>query len=75
MSQNSIEQARNLEQAFSAFNRMSVQLESSYRDLENKVSALNEELAAARSERLQQLAEKERLADQVENPWLQMYES
>jgi two-component system sensor histidine kinase FlrB len=66
MSQNSIEQARNLEQAFSAFNRMSVQLESSYRDLENKVSALNEELAAARSERLQQLAEKERLADRLE---------
>ena len=51
MSQNSIEQARNLEQAFTAFNRMSVQLESSYRDLEDKVSALNEELAAARSER------------------------
>jgi two-component system sensor histidine kinase FlrB len=66
MSQNSIEQARNLEQAFSAFNRMSVQLESSYRDLENKVSALNEELAAARSERLKQLAEKERLADRLE---------
>ncbi len=66
MSHNSIEQARNLEQAFSAFNRMSVQLESSYRDLENRVSALNEELAAARSERLQQLAEKERLADRLE---------
>ncbi len=66
MSQNSIEQARNLEQAFSAFNRMSVQLESSYRDLELKVSTLTEELAAARSERLQQLAEKERLADRLE---------
>jgi len=66
MSHNSTEQARILEQAFSAFNRMSVQLESSYRDLENRVSALNEELAAARSERLKQLAEKERLADRLE---------
>ncbi len=67
MSQHNIEQANNLQQAFTAFNRMSVQLESSYRDLENKVSDLKEELAAARSERLQQLAEKEKLADRLEH--------
>lgn len=66
MSQHTIEQARNLEQAFSAFNQMSVQLESSYRDLEDKVSALNEELVSARHERLQQLAEKESLAERLE---------
>jgi len=66
MSQHNTEQARHLEQAFSAFNRMSVQLESSYRDLENKVSDLNQELSAARSERIQQLAEKESLAERLE---------
>lgn len=67
MSQHNIEQANDLQQAFTAFNRMSVQLESSYRDLENKVDKLKEELAAARSERLQQLAEKEKLADRLEH--------
>jgi len=66
MSQHNTNQAQYLEQAFDTFNRMSVQLESSYRDLEDQVSVLNTELAAARSERLQQLAEKERLADRLE---------
>lgn len=65
MSQQSIDQATHLQEAFSAFNRMSVQLESSYRDLENKVSELKEELAAARSDKLQQLAETEMLADRL----------
>ncbi len=56
------EQAQYLEEAFGVFNRMSVQLESSYRDLENQMSVLNRELAASRSERLKTLAEKEILA-------------
>ena len=66
MSQHSTNQAEYLEQAFDTFNQMSVQLESSYRDLEDQVSVLTQELAAARSERLTQLAEKERLADRLE---------
>ncbi len=55
----------NLEQAFHIFNDVCRQLESSYRILENRVAQLNEELAAARSERLQQLTEKERLANRL----------
>ena len=55
----------NLEQAFHVFNDVCRQLESSYRVLENRVAQLNEELAAARSERLQQLSEKERLANRL----------
>lgn len=54
-----------LADAFEAFNQMSLQLEQSYRELEQRVAQLNAELAAARSERLAQLAEKERLADRL----------
>jgi two-component system sensor histidine kinase FlrB len=55
-----------LEDAFHLFNQMSSQLEASYQALENRVAQLNHELAAARSERLRQLAEKERLANRLE---------
>jgi two-component system sensor histidine kinase FlrB len=55
----------NLEQAFHVFNDVCRQLEGSYRVLENRVAQLNEELAAARSERLHQLIEKERLANRL----------
>ena len=55
-----------LADAFQAFNQHSLQLEQSYRELEQRVMQLNEELAAARSERLQQLAEKECLADRLQ---------
>lgn len=58
--------ARQLEDAFQLFTQMSSQLEASYRVLENRVAQLSEELAAARSERLRQLAEKERLANRLE---------
>ena len=54
-----------LTDAFEAFTEMSVQLEQSYRGLEQRVAQLNAELAAARHERLQQLAEKERLAERL----------
>jgi two-component system sensor histidine kinase FlrB len=57
--------ARQLQEAFQVFNRMSLQLAASYRDLEQRVATLSEELAAARSERLRQLAEKERLAGRL----------
>tara|TARA_R110002110_G_scaffold405241_1_gene624177 strand:- start:10556 stop:11770 length:1215 start_codon:yes stop_codon:yes gene_type:complete len=54
-----------LEQAFEVFNRVSHELDTSYRDLESKVAGLTGELAAARSGRLQELAEKERLANRL----------
>lgn len=57
---------RQLEDAFHAFNQMSTQLQLSYCELERRVAELSRELAAARSERLRQLAEKERLANRLE---------
>lgn len=66
MQQNAESRVRQLEDAFEAFTRMSSQLETSYRALEDKVARLNDELAAARSERLLQLAEKERIANRLE---------
>lgn len=65
MTQQTTGRNRELEDAFNVFNRMSLQLESSYRDLEHQVAGLTAELAAARSERLRQLAEKERLANRL----------
>lgn len=59
------QRAQQLTDAFLAFNEMSEQLAGSYRELETRVAELNRELAAARSERLRQLAEKERLADRL----------
>ncbi len=58
--------SRELEDAFHVFSEVSERLTESYRVLENRVAVLTEELAAARSERLQQLAEKERLAQRLQ---------
>ena len=57
--------ATELEQAFEVFNRVSRELDVSYRDLESKVAGLTGELAASRSARLVELAEKERLAHRL----------
>ncbi|UTW46377.1 PAS domain-containing protein [bacterium SCSIO 12696] len=57
--------AQQLEEAFAAFNRVSVELDTSYRQLQERVAQLTEELAEARSARLQELAEKERLANRL----------
>ncbi|MDM3871008.1 ATP-binding protein [Porticoccus sp. W117] len=57
--------AQQLEEAFAAFNRVSVELDTSYRELQVRVAQLTEELAEARSARLQELAEKERLANRL----------
>jgi len=54
-----------LQNAFRLFSQMSGQLETSYRQLEQRVEQLSTELAAANSEKLIQLAEKEKLADQL----------
>lgn len=57
--------ANELEQAFAVFNRVSHELDVTYRELETKVAALTQELANARSARLVELAEKERLANRL----------
>ncbi len=54
-----------LESAFNMFNQLSEELTGSYRQLQDQVLELSRELAAARSERMIQLAEKERLADRL----------
>jgi two-component system sensor histidine kinase FlrB len=66
MMQNPVNRTQDLHEAFHAFGELSERLTESYRLLEERVSVLTEELAAARSERLQQLAEKERLANRLE---------
>lgn len=56
-----------LEGAFNAFTQVSEQLVHAYSVLESQVTRLNSELNAARSERLIQLAEKERIACRLES--------
>ncbi|TAN47623.1 MAG: PAS domain-containing protein [Methylococcaceae bacterium] len=58
--------AARLEDAFNLFNEMSEALAQSYRELEGQVLRLTEELAAARSERLQTLMEKAALANRLQ---------
>ncbi|MBL4572894.1 MAG: hypothetical protein JKY86_07455, partial [Gammaproteobacteria bacterium] len=51
-----------LEELFTAFNQVSVDLGSRYRELETRVAQLNSELTASHSARLAELTEKEQLA-------------
>ncbi len=62
----SLDDPENLRQAFEVFNRLSRSLTESYRELESQVARLNQELAAARSERLETLTEKEKLANRLQ---------
>jgi two-component system, sensor histidine kinase FlrB len=66
MTEKAVNRGQDLHEAFHAFSEMSERLTESYRVLEERVAVLTEELAAARSERLQQLAEKERLANRLQ---------
>lgn len=66
MMQNPVNRTQDLHDAFDTFSALSERLTESYRLLEERVAVLTEELAAARSERLQQLAEKERLANRLQ---------
>jgi len=54
-----------LEDAFLVFNQVSEQLTDSYQQLQNQVEQLSQELAETRTDRLCQLAEKERLANRL----------
>ncbi len=65
MSQTEPLSAGELEEAFQVFNRVSIELETTYRQLEDKVEALTAELTSARSAKLRELAEKERLAHRL----------
>lgn len=65
MSQASAVRHQELEDAFQAFNQLSAQLSESYAVLEGRVAQLTRELAEARGERLEQLTQKERLANRL----------
>lgn len=56
-----------LEQAFALFNQMSNQLSESYSLLEARVNQLKGELALVSAQRMQELAEKERLAHRLQS--------
>lgn len=56
-----------LKQAFGVFNEMSEQLTQSYQLLEDRVIELSGELASMSEQRMKELAEKERLAGQLES--------
>lgn len=56
-----------LQQAFHTFTQMSDQLTESYQLLESRVLELSGELATVSEQRMQELSEKERLADQLES--------
>jgi two-component system sensor histidine kinase FlrB len=61
------EKGQDLRSAFELFNQMSEQLADSYHILENRVAELNEELSTLSDRRLQELAEKEKLANRLES--------
>jgi len=56
-----------LKSAFELFNQMSQQLAESYNQLEDRVSELSQELKTVSAQRLEELAEKERLANRLES--------
>jgi two-component system sensor histidine kinase FlrB len=58
---------QDLREAFDLFNQMSRQLAESYTTLENRVAELNQELSSVANKRLQELAEKEQLANRLES--------
>lgn len=62
-----LESRQGLEQAFKLFNQMSAQLTDSYSLLEARVTELKGELAVVSAQRMEELAEKERLAYRLQN--------
>lgn len=56
-----------LEQAFALFDQISTQLSQSYNLLEARVTELKGELAVVSAQRMAELAEKERLANRLQN--------
>src|SRR5690606_41056203 len=62
-----LNKGQDLKHAFEMFNEMSQQLADSYAMLENRVAELNQELTSVADKRLQELAEKEQLANRLAN--------
>lgn len=60
-------QAEELKEAFDMFGELSQQLVGSYQMLEQRVAQLNTELTQVRDQRVEELAEKEQLANRLEN--------
>jgi two-component system sensor histidine kinase FlrB len=58
---------KDLEQAFSTFNSLSVQLAESYRELEHRVAQLNTELNETQTDYIKELKAKERIANRLES--------
>jgi len=65
MGQTKLLSTNQLEQAFETFNQVSHKLDNSYRELECQVAGLSRELMSAKSARLKELSEKERLANRL----------
>jgi two-component system sensor histidine kinase FlrB len=61
------ESRQGIEQAFALFNQVSSQLSESYSLLEARVSELKGELAVVSAQRIDELSEKERLANRLQN--------
>lgn len=61
------EKSQDLKSAFALFDQLSDQLADSYHLLENRVAELNQELSSLSDRRLQELAEKEKLAHRLES--------
>lgn len=61
------DKGQDLKSAFDLFNEMSQQLTDSYFLLENRVAELNQELNTVADQRMQELAEKEKIANRLEN--------
>src|SRR6187549_3803014 len=61
------DKGQDLKSAFDMFNEMSQQLTDSYFLLENRVAELNQELTTVADQRMQELAEKEKIANRLEN--------
>jgi len=62
---NSTKKSAPVEQALSLFDQLSSQLTSSYRNLENKVTQLKDELSEEEMQRREELKEKEQLANRL----------
>ncbi len=61
------DKSQDLKSAFVLFDQLSSQLADSYHLLENRVAELNQELTSLSDRRLQELAEKEKLAHRLES--------
>lgn len=61
------QKGQDLKNAFELFNQMSQELVDSYHLLENRVAELNQELTSVADQRLQELAEKEQIANRLES--------